>query len=144
MNYRRASAQDAPLLAELNHQLIRDEGHPNPMTLPELTQRMRQWLLTTYAGVLFEDERGIIAYALYQEEAEGIYLRQFFVARDRRRAGCGRRAMNILFSEIWPKNKRLTVSVLATNHPALAFWKAVGYTEYSLTLEIPPKNGRGA
>jgi hypothetical protein len=29
------------LLAELNHQLIRDEGHRNRMTVPELKRRMR-------------------------------------------------------------------------------------------------------
>ncbi len=29
MRYREATLDDAPLLAELNHQLIRDEGHRN-------------------------------------------------------------------------------------------------------------------
>lgn len=141
MNYRRARIQDAPLLALLNYQLIQDEGHSNPATVPELTERMRQWLTNIYIGVIFEDEKGLIAYALYQEEQTQIYLRQFFVVRERRRKGLGRAAMNVLFTRIWPRNKRLTVSVLWHNKPAWAFWKAVGYTEYSLTLEIQPKTG---
>src|SRR5437870_9469274 len=44
MTYRHATLDDCPLLAELNCQLIRDEGHRNRMTLPELEQRMRGWL----------------------------------------------------------------------------------------------------
>jgi hypothetical protein len=44
MNFRSATLDDAPLLAEMNHQLIRDEGHRNPMTVFELAERMREWL----------------------------------------------------------------------------------------------------
>jgi hypothetical protein len=44
MNFRRAIADDCILLAKLNHQLIRDEGHRNKMTVPELEQRMKNWL----------------------------------------------------------------------------------------------------
>jgi hypothetical protein len=50
--YRQAAADDAPLLAELNHQLIRDEGHRNPMTVPQLEERMRQWLASEYGVTL--------------------------------------------------------------------------------------------
>jgi hypothetical protein len=49
LNYRRATLNDCSLLAELNHQLIRDEGHRNKMTVPELEQRMRGWL----TGVIY-------------------------------------------------------------------------------------------
>lgn len=144
LNYRKAKAQDVLLLARLNQQLIEDEGHSNPMTVLELVERMRHWLATTYSGIIFEDERGVIAYALYQEELTQIYLRQFFVARERRRCGLGRQAMNILFTQIWPGDKRLTVSALWHNAPAMAFWRAMGYSEYSVTLEIQPKNRPGA
>lgn len=40
MRYRKATQTDIPLLAELNHQLIRDEGHRNPLTLSQLEQRL--------------------------------------------------------------------------------------------------------
>ena len=138
MNFRLATLKDAPLLGRLNVQLIEDEGHRSPLTVTQLTDRMRDWLATVYTGVIFEDERGVVAYAVYQEEVDQVYLRQFFVVRDRRRQGLGRLAMHLLFREIWPQKKRLTVSVLADNLPARAFWRAVGYTDYSLTLEIRP------
>ena len=138
MTFRLATLNDCALLAELNHQLIRDEGHRNPMTIPELEQRMRGWLASEYAAVIFEDGREIVAYALFREEPKEIYLRQLFVVRDRRRQGIGRKALEILRSKFWPANKRLTVEVLVQNAAAIAFWRAMGYKDYSLKLEILP------
>jgi GNAT superfamily N-acetyltransferase len=138
MKFRRATLDDCHLLAELNHQLIHDQGHRNPMGVAELEQRMRGWLPAEYTAILFEESGEAVAYGLYREEPGGIYLRQLFVARTRRRQGIGREAMEILRSKIWPKDKRLTVEVLAGNSAAVAFWRAVGYKDYSLTLEILP------
>jgi len=41
---RPGTTDDCPQLARLNLQLIRDEGHRNPMTSDELEARMRTWL----------------------------------------------------------------------------------------------------
>jgi GNAT superfamily N-acetyltransferase len=140
LTFRRATLADADLLGAMNQRLIQDEGHRNPMTLPELQQRMRGWLAGEYRAVLFEDVSGIAAYALYREELDHIYLRQLFVEPDRRRRGYGIAAVRILRTDIWPPDKRLTVDVLVTNHAAISFWKKAGFQEYCLTLEImPPK-----
>lgn len=139
MRYRKATLDDARLLAELNHQLIRDEGHRNPMTIPELDERMRGWLTRGYEAIIFEDEAGMVAYALYRHDAGEIYLRQFFVVHNRRRRGMGRAAIGILRDEVWPREKRLLVEVLWHNTTALRFWRAVGFQEYSLALEILPE-----
>jgi GNAT superfamily N-acetyltransferase len=144
MTFRFASLADTELLANLNHQLIQDEGHRNRMTVPELQRRMNEWLCSEYKAVLFEDATGSVAYALFRDKPDEIYLRQLFVVRERRRRGIGRKAVEILRSQIWPKHKRLTVDVLVANQPALAFWRAVGYADYCLTLEIqgaPPGPG---
>ncbi|HUA37223.1 MAG TPA: GNAT family N-acetyltransferase [Candidatus Sulfopaludibacter sp.] len=139
MTFRRATLDDCARLAELNHQLIRDEGHRNPMTVPELEQRMKGWLAVEYAAVLFENDGEVVAYALYREQTEEIYLRQLFVVRPRRRQGIGRQAMKVLRTQIWAKHKRLTVEVLVQNTAAVAFWRAAGYRDYALTLEILPE-----
>lgn len=139
MTFRHAKIDDCPRLADLNHQLIQDEGHRNPMTVPELEQRMRGWLAGEYRAVIYEENGEIVAYALYSEQPEEIYLRQLFVVRHHRRQGIGRQAVEILRSQVWPKTKRLTVNVLTANQPGVAFWRKVGYTEYCLTLEIEPK-----
>ena len=138
MTFRHATLDDCPLLAGLNHQLIRDEGHRNQMTVPELEQRMRGWLSGEYRAVVFEDGGDVVAYALYREQSELIYLRQVFVVRHRRRQGLGRRAVEILRSQVWPRDRRLTVDVLVANQSGVAFWRSVGYTDYALSLEILP------
>jgi predicted acetyltransferase len=138
MNFHRATLKDCAALAELNHQLIRDEGHRNSMTVSELEQRMKGWLTAEYAAVLFEKDGEVVAHALYREQPEEIYLRQLFVVRNRRRQGLGRRAMEILRTQIWPKHKRPTVEVLVQNEAAVAFWRAMGCRDYSLALEILP------
>jgi predicted acetyltransferase len=138
MTYRRATADDCLLLGELNHQLIHDQVHRNTMTVPQLEQRMRGWLESEYVAILFEEGGEVVAYALYREQPDEIYLRQLFVVRHRRRQGLGKQAMHLLRSEIWPKTKRLTVEVLVANTAAVAFWRAIGYRDYSLKLEILP------
>ena len=81
MKFRHATSVDCAMLAELNQLLIRDEGHRNKMTVPELEQRMKGWLASEYAAVLFENDGEVVAYALYREQPEEIYLRQLFVVR---------------------------------------------------------------
>jgi GNAT superfamily N-acetyltransferase len=135
--WRYASDVDLDLLAEWNHQLIRDEGHRNLMTPDQLANRMAAWLLGEYQGVIFSADEPV-AYALFKKEDQLIYLRQLFVRRDRRRSGIGREAFRMLQQEIWPSNLRLTVDVLCQNHGAIAFWRSCGYRDYSLTLEIMP------
>jgi GNAT superfamily N-acetyltransferase len=139
LSHRLAVTADADHLGAMNQRLIQDEGHRNPMTLPELQQRMRGWLPGDYRAVLFEDTAGIAAYALFREEPGHIYLRQLFVERDRRRRGYGLAAMQILRHDIWPLEKRVTVEVLVANHAALSFWKKACFQEYCLTLEMLPR-----
>ena len=137
---RSATLNDCALLADLNYQLIRDQGHRNPSGPAELEERMRGWLSSgEYRGRIFEDGAEVVAYALYRETADEVHLRHFFVARGRRRQGIGRAAMKDLIERHWPRTKRLTVSVLVRNEAGLAFWRALGYADYDLTLEILPR-----
>jgi GNAT superfamily N-acetyltransferase len=140
LEYRFASDDDLDLLAEWNYQLIRDEGHRNPMTIPQLRERIKEWLAREYKAVVFHSQAEMIAYALYREQEGEIYLRQLFVRQDCRRQGVGQEAVAILREKIWPRHKRLTVEVLTKNAPAVAFWRSVGYIDYCLTLEIVPED----
>jgi GNAT superfamily N-acetyltransferase len=138
MDYRFATEQDFDLLAQWNHQLISDEGHPNPMSLPELRERMKNWIAAEYKAVIFLVDNDPVAYGLYRENQEEVYLRQLFVRRDRRRKGIGRQAVALFRRQIWPQGKRLTVDVLCNNSAAIQFWRSVGYRDYTITLEITP------
>ena len=136
VTYRPARVADAPLLAAMNQHLIQDEGHSNPMTVPELVSRMKQWLRREYRGVLFERGGEVVGYAVYRLDVGSIYLRQFFIGRKYRRQGIGRAAMQILLSELFPPRTRVTVDVLHHNHAAHEFWKAIGFHDYAVTLEM--------
>jgi ribosomal protein S18 acetylase RimI-like enzyme len=139
MQWRFATAQDARLLAELNHQLIADEGHGNPMDANQLEQRMLDWLKSEYQAVLFQRELDVLAYALYRSDEYGrIHLRQFFVDRNHRRQGVGREAMHLFRAGVVPGGKRIVVEVLTANAAARSFWAANGFREYAVTLERAP------
>lgn len=142
MNHRRATEDDLDLLAEWNHQLISDEGHGNSMTIPQLRERMQDWLAGEYKGLIFYNASDPVAYAVYREAAKEVCLRQFFVIRSARHQGIGREAANVLQKQIWPPDKRLLVEVLTANVSAIAFWRSVGYSDYCLTLEITPKKAK--
>ena len=145
MEYRFATDSDLDLLATWNHQLIRDEGHRNPMTVPELRERMKRWLSAEYEAVIFGDKSQRVAFALYKENATEVYLRQLFVRPDCKRKEIGRETMRILRARLWSPRRRLTVGVLTANVSAVAFWRSVGYQDYCLTLEIMPnQNGEHA
>jgi GNAT superfamily N-acetyltransferase len=137
LSWHEASDADLGLLAEWNHQLIRDEGHRNPMSVVQLAERMKTWLNGEYRAVVFSSDEPV-AYALFRKEEGSVYLRQFFVRRNRRRAGIGRAAFSILKEQIWPSGVRLTVDVLCQNQGSIAFWRSVGYRDYCLTLEMMP------
>jgi GNAT superfamily N-acetyltransferase len=139
MNWHRAALDESPLLARMNAELIQDEGHANRMTVAELEPRMRGWLAGEYSAVLFEEDGVPVAYALFRDdEGRGVLLRQFFVARDCRRRGVGRKAFELLVSEVLPSDTRVVVEVLVENARALAFWAAVGFADYARTLERRP------
>mgnify|MGYP003576416787 CR=1 FL=1 len=138
MNHRLATSYDASLLGRLNHELIHDEGRRNPMTVTELTERMLDWLGKDYRAVIFERKSEPIAYALFSENDERVHLRQFYVQRAHRRCGVGVQCMQVLFSEVWPPDKRISVDVRSHNEAGIAFWRSLGFTDYSLTLETYP------
>ena len=137
LNYRFASVEDAPLLAAMNQQLIRDEGHRNPMTLTQLEERMRGFLTGEYRAVLFLQSAEPTGYALFRSESELVYLRQFFVVATHRRQGIGRAAIEWLCLHAWADSPRVRLDVLIGNADGLAFWRAVGFIDYCLTLELP-------
>jgi len=141
MTIRIAQRSDAAALARMNGELIRDEGHRNPMSVAELEARMAKWLEGEYQAVLFEEDGTALGYALFKREPEWIYLRQFYVERGRRRRGLGREALGRLRAEFWRDAPRVRLEVLVGNAAGIAFWRAVGFRDYALTMELEPNKG---
>ena len=135
VRFRNASAEDAAALAPLNAQLIRDEGHRNSMTTPELAERMADWLRGEYRAVIFETSELVVGYALYRRGPGHIYLRQLFVKPEHRRRGIARGALNWLWRNSWAGVPRLRIDVLVGNTVGAAFWRSVGFNDYCITME---------
>jgi GNAT superfamily N-acetyltransferase len=136
LEYRFAMQKDVSLLAEMNQQLIRDEGHRNKMTLLQLQERMSGWLQGEYTGVIFSKKSEAIGYALYRKDPEWIYLRQLFVKTEARRKGVGREVISWLKKNAWKEAKIIRVEVLVDNPEGISFWKAVGFKDYCITMEM--------
>jgi ribosomal protein S18 acetylase RimI-like enzyme len=141
MECRYATSDDVSVLAQLNQRLIRDEGHRNLMTLPELEQRMSEWLRGEYEAVLFERGGEVLGYALYRRQPDHVYLRQLFVRPEFRRQGVGQAALDWLRSHAWAGAPRIRLDVLVHNVAAIRFWRAVGFQDYCITMELEHPDG---
>jgi predicted acetyltransferase len=136
MEYRVATVSDAALLAELNQQLIRDEGQRNSMTLAELEERIARWLADTYEAVLFLKDGNTVGSTLFRPEEGSVYLRQFFVCRENRRQGIGREAIQWLRQHVGIDVDLIRMEVLCENSAGIDFWRAIGFRDYCLTMEL--------
>ena len=135
MEFRAANESDVPWLARMNHELIRDEGHRNPMDESQLAERMTSWLAGQYEATIFSADGVDLGYALYRRDPGWVTLRQFFVCREHRRCGLGRAAIVWLKTHAWQGSPRIRVEVLTANQVGIAFWRAMGFSDYCLTLE---------
>jgi predicted GNAT family acetyltransferase len=139
MQYRNAVEADAPLLARINRELIEEEWGGGGMSLERLEERIRRWIADAeYHAILFHEQEEPVAYALVSTDEDSAYIRHFFVFREHRVRGVGRRAVEILFRDIIRPNARVTLDVLASNKAGHRFWQSVGFTDYSIRMERPP------
>ena len=126
------SDTDLDILALLNKQLIEDEKHDNEMSTEQLKERMWQFLNTGYRAYLFKSIGKIVGYALIDMTKEPIYLRQFFICRESRRAGYGTIAFLKLLETL--SIETVDIEVLSWNQRAIAFWKSLGFYERSVYM----------
>lgn len=138
MEYRYATQDDAPFLADINRQLIEDEWDGGGMSLERLESRMRRWLEDgDYQAILFQEEGATVAYSLVSVDEDSAYIRHFFVLHEHRTRGVGRRAVEVLFRDIIPPTMRVTLDVLASNRTGHGFWRSVGFSDYAVRMERP-------
>jgi GNAT superfamily N-acetyltransferase len=142
MEFRYGVESDAPLLADINRQLIEDEWGGGGMSLERLEERMRRWLAEDdYKAVLFLEDGAPVAYSLVSVDEDSAFIRHFFVLHEHRGRGVGSRAMETLLREIIPPTARVTLDVLASNHGGHQFWRSVGFRDYAIRMERLPAAG---
>jgi ribosomal protein S18 acetylase RimI-like enzyme len=145
MEFRYADEADAPFLADINRQLIQDEWDSEGMSIERLESRMRRWIADEeYRAVLFQEGGVTVAYSLVSLDEDSAYIRHFFVLKEHRSGGVGRRALELLFREIVPPTFRVTLDVLASNQSGHRFWRSMGFRDYAIRMERLPRDGEGA
>ena len=147
LSYRLATLDDVPLLARMNRQLIEDEASRNPMSPAQLEQRMTDWIGANWHVVVFEQQGEPAGYALYDCRTDEydpsqtvVYLRHFFIKRKRRNRGVGRRALNLLSSELFQDAVSVELDVLEQNARARSFWESVGFQPYCTSMRLRLKS----
>jgi len=116
--YSSENEPDIAALVAMNANLIIDEGHTYRLTTKELTDRVHAWLKNGFQYQIFRDQGGqTIGYALWREQPDHIFLRQFFI--------------NDAFR--WTS---IRLEVLDRNDRAQAFWQSLGFVQYARTLEL--------
>jgi GNAT superfamily N-acetyltransferase len=140
---RPATEADLLLLAQMNKRLIEDEGSRNPMSLDQLADRMRDWLLSDWEVRLFITDQQVVGYAVYQLRCDEyfpyqavVYLRQFFIEREMRGQGQGTAAIRALVAGHFPPGCRVVIDVLASNPRGYDFWRHVGFEPYCTTMHL--------
>ena len=138
----KAKGSELDLLVQLNRQLDEDEPHSYPLPLPALTERMARWLDSgEYEVLLLRSGDQLIGYAVWRAEEFGTYLRHFFICRDQRRQGWGRAAIQQLCRDVFPKDRPVNIDAEVGNKAGIAFWRAIGFQDYSIGMEL--KAGAG-
>lgn len=143
---RQASTNDVALLASMNQHLIADEASRNPMSLAELDSRMKNWLDGDWQAIVVELDEEPVGYMLfefrndeYRPSDKTVYVRQFFIAREHRCRGIGRRAFDLVTRMCFPDAASINLDVLATNPRARHFWASLGFRPYCATLRLSPE-----
>ena len=134
MKIRKCNRDDIPQLAVFNKQLIEDEKSDNPMSVPELEERMAGFLKTEYDAYFFEKDCVVVGYALVKKTCTPLYLRQFFICREYRKEHCGTEAFHALLEYL--NVDSIDIEVLSGNEPGNRFWESLGFKEVSRYMRV--------
>lgn len=138
----KARESDLSVLTQMNKGLIDDEGSSNPMTIPELEERMKGWMQSDWEIDLICKDSVVIGYALYQyrwnqyiQDEKDVYLRQYYIKPAFRRQGIGKEGIKLLNEKRFRDVTTINIDVLSCNQRGIEFWKNVGFIPYSLTMK---------
>lgn len=136
VDIREADRSETGLLAAMNARLIRAEGADNPMSEPELAERIAGYLDAGYNALIFIVDGKPAGYALYRIEASGVFLHHFFVEQRLRRRRIGTEVMRRLLESRWESAPMVTLEVRAANETGVAFWRHLGFDSHSIRMRL--------
>lgn len=129
--------KDLDTLAVMNKQLIEDEKSDNQMTIPQLKNRMKEFIEADYKAYFFVLDDEIVGYALINICKSPFYLRQFFICREYRRKHYGKKAFTAIMKEL--NTSIIDIEVLTLNEVGQSFWRSMGFKERSIYMRCDTK-----
>lgn len=131
---RRCNDSDLDRLAELNKQLIEDEKFDSSFDIHQLKDRMRNFIHSDYCAFMFYLRHRLLGYALVNIKQRPYYIRHFFICRDVRRLGYGKKAFYRLLGIL--NTDTVDLEVLSWNERGICFWNSLGFRERSKYLRL--------
>jgi GNAT superfamily N-acetyltransferase len=140
LQVRRATHNDVPVLARWEHALAQEENEREALTLPQREARLREWMASAQCiAHVFEQAKAPAGFVIWGSHGpREIFVRQFYVQPSSRRQGVGRAAVATMRANVWPRDARVSLRVLVGSAAYLAFWRACGFSDFSITLEQLP------
>ncbi len=144
MIVRAMEQKEVPRIAAWNVQLHEDELSM-PMSIEAATQRIRRWLDEgAFEGVVFVASGEAVGYLLYELRPvhpdlrgdAGVYVRQFFIARESRRHHHGTEAFRAFVDECVPHDSDVMLDVKVSNPAGQRFWESLGFRAKSINYEL--------
>jgi len=113
------------------------------MSIDELQERLMNWLCSDWQVDVVMEGKDIAGYAVYQQRKDEyypdrtvVYLRQFYIERDKRNRGLGSLAFRTLANERFPPGSTVVIDALASNPDGYRFWAKVGFQPYCTTMHL--------
>ncbi len=116
---------DLLALAQMNKFLIEDEQADVDLTIDELKDRMKDFIVTDYTAYVFYENKNILGYALVALKEDPVYLKHFFINRAFRRKGFGTKAFKELMKYL--KLTAIDIEVFDWNEIGMQFWNSLGF-----------------
>jgi GNAT superfamily N-acetyltransferase len=137
---RRATHNDVPMLARWEALLADEERDLDEMPLAYREARLREWIASAQCIVhVFERQRVPAGFVIWGTHGpREVFVRQFYIEPGARRQGLGRSGVSLMRTQVWPRDARISLRVLVGSRAYLAFWRACGFSDFSITLEQLP------
>nr|WP_154892411.1 GNAT family N-acetyltransferase [Paenibacillus xylanexedens] len=133
---------DVHILSQMNKELIEDEKSDNQMTINELNNRMKDFLVNVWKATLLVLGDHVVGYALYQEREDvsnkkkkTFHIRQYYISRKYRRRGLGKQGIDLLRNELF-QYSTISIDVLESNPTGRSFWEKLGFKTYYTNMKF--------
>lgn len=139
MNVRLHSFQESDLadLAAMNRRLQESEGRPSPPEPQLIAAQLSARLVSDLEAAMIESDGERLGYILFRHEADALWVEEFWVGIGRNAGDIGRAAFHEFLDREGFNHAHVRVRMPAASRRSRAFWKSLGFTEHSVTMDLP-------